>query len=95
MAYHGKTVLAVVPARGGSKGLRKKNLIEIGGLSLIAHAAKTVSSLPWIDHAVISSDEKEMMNEGIRYGLSAPFERPMHLAGDYVDSVDVWQHAFE
>ena len=92
---HGKTVLAVVPARGGSKGLRKKNLIEIGGLSLIAHAAKTVSSLPWIDHAVISSDEQEMMNEGIRYGLSAPFKRPLNLAGDYVDSIDVWQHAFE
>lgn len=94
MSIEGLNVLAVVPARGGSKGIPRKNLQKVGGLSLIARAAKVAKSLTWIDAAVISTDDPEMAEEGREYGLDAPFVRPAHLAGDTALSVEVWRHAW-
>ena len=93
MTWAGLSVLAVVPARGGSKGIPRKNLRKVGSLSLIAWAANTVGELAWIDSAVISTDDAEMAEEGKRYGLVAPFLRPIELASDVSSSVDMWQHA--
>jgi CMP-N-acetylneuraminic acid synthetase len=87
-------VLAVVPARGGSKGIPRKNLCKVGGLSLIAHAARIAASLDWVDGAVLSTDDKEMACEGRRYGLEVPFLRPAELATDTASGVDVWRHAW-
>lgn len=87
-------MLAVIPARGGSKGIPRKNLRKVGSLSLIAWAANTVGELAWIDSAVISTDDAEMAEEGKRYGLVAPFLRPIELASDVSSSVDMWQHAW-
>lgn len=88
-----KTVLAVVPARGGSKGIPRKNLCEVGGLSLVARAAKIVKSLPWIDFAVISTDDEEIAKEAMLHGLDAPFMRDEKLSGDFSNSIDVWRDA--
>ena len=93
MAYLGKKILAVVPARGGSKGIHRKNLVKIAGLSLIAHAAYTINSLAWVDHAVISTDDQEMLKEGNDHGLAGVFLRPPHLSADDTNAVDVWLHA--
>lgn len=94
MAWDSLKILAVVPARGGSKGIPHKNLCHVGGLSLIGHAAKVATALPWIDHAIISTDDPEMLEEGKRYGLEAPFVRPPELAQDLTSAVDTWRHAW-
>ena len=95
MAYNGKTVLAVVPARGGSKGIPRKNLKLIMGKTLIAHVCDVIHALPWIDHAVISTDDQEIANEAKANGLEVPFMRPVELARDDARSVDAWAHAWQ
>ena len=87
-------MLAVVPARGGSKGIPRKNMCKLGSRSLIGWAAKTVSELSWIDKAVISTDDREMAEEGRRCGLEAPFLRPQALAADTASSAEMWRHAW-
>ncbi len=88
-----KKILAVVPARSGSKGIRNKNLKKIQGHSLIGWAGKTLSELKWIDAQVLSTDSKAYVAEGQRYGLDAPFLRPPHLSTDAAGAVETLQHA--
>ncbi len=94
MPLNGLNILAVVPARGGSKGIPRKNLRLAGGVSLVARAARTATSLPWIDRAVLSTDDGEIAAEGRRHGLDVPFMRPESLSGDVALAVDVWRHAW-
>ncbi len=94
MSINGLNILAVVPARGGSKGIPRKNLQKVGGLSLIARAGRITASLDWIDAAVISTDDPEMSKEGRKFGLEAPFTRPARLADDTALGIDVWKHAW-
>ncbi|GJL66929.1 MAG: hypothetical protein NPIRA05_19000 [Nitrospirales bacterium] len=94
MAWQGQRILAVVPARGGSKGIPRKNLCKVGEYSLIAHAAQTVKALHWIDHAILSTDDEEMAEEGRAHGLDVPFLRPAEFADDQASSVGMWQHAW-
>lgn len=94
MAINGLSVLAVVPARGGSKGIPRKNLKCVGGHSLVARAAMVVRKLPWLDAAVLSTDDDEIAEEGRRHGLSVPFLRPAELATDTATGVDAWRHAW-
>ena len=94
VAWAGAAVLAVVPARGGSKGIPRKNLCKVGGLSLIAHAARTARALTWIDRAVLSTDDEEMAEEGRRHGLEVPFRRPAELASDTANASEMWRHAW-
>jgi CMP-N,N'-diacetyllegionaminic acid synthase len=94
MSLNGLNILAVVPARGGSKGIPRKNLRSAGGVSLVARAARTATSLPWIDRAVLSTDDEEIAAEGRRHGLDVPFMRPEALSGDVALAVDVWRHAW-
>ena len=94
MTWQGQSILAVVPARGGSKGIRGKNLRAVGGLSLVAHVAEQCRNAPWIDRAVISTDDESIAAEAVAHGLDAPFRRPAELAGDLASSVDAWQHAW-
>lgn len=94
MAWQGQSILAVVPARGGSKGIPGKNLRTVGGRSLIAHVAVLCRSVPWIDRAVISTDDENIAAEAVAHGLEAPFRRPAEFAGDNASSIDTWQHAW-
>jgi CMP-N-acetylneuraminic acid synthetase len=87
-------VLAVVPARGGSKGIARKNLCKVGGLSLIAHAARTARALAWVDRAVLTTDDEEMAEEGRLHGLEVPFLRPAELATDTANAYQNWRHAW-
>src|SRR5438046_493041 len=89
----GKSVLAVVPARSGSKGIPNKNMQLLKGVSLIGWAGKTLSRLPFIDVSVISTDSPEYAREGRRYGLEAPFLRPPHLSTDRAGAVETTQNA--
>ncbi|MCA9473188.1 MAG: acylneuraminate cytidylyltransferase family protein [Nitrospirales bacterium] len=94
MSWEGLSVLAVVPARGGSKGIPRKNLRTVGGESLIAHAAKVIRSLQWIDQAVLTTDDHEMAEEGRTHGLDVPFMRPDVFASDEAPALGMWQHAW-
>lgn len=88
-----KSILAVVPARGGSKGIKLKNLREVGGLSLVARTGKIIEQVAEIDAAVASTDHELIAKEALRHGISVPFMRPPELSGDRVGDVEVLTHA--
>lgn len=92
---NGKTILAVVPARSGSKGIPDKNMRTLGGVSLIGRAGDTLSALSWLDYAVISTDSQVYADEGKAHGLMAPFLRPADLSGDKAGAVETMIHAIE
>ncbi len=91
----GQSVLAVVPARGGSKGIPLKNLRKIGGKSLVARVGEVVRSVPEIDRAVVSTDHLEIAQAAREAGLGAPFMRPEAISGDRIGDFDVLIHALE
>jgi len=88
-----KRVLAVVPARGGSKGVKFKNLRPLGGVPLVALAGRVASQVPAIDRAVVSTDHEEIARVAEEAGLAAPFRRPESLSGDRIADWDVLVHA--
>lgn len=89
----GKRILVVVPARGGSKGIKLKNLRELNGTPLISIVGNIVSKIDFIDQAIVSTDHESIAQEAIKSGLKAPFFRPESLSGDRVGDVDVLTHA--
>ena len=91
--YQGYRILAVIPARGGSKGIPLKNLMSIGGRSLIKRVGDVLLSLPEIDRAVVSTDHEEIAAHAIEAGIDVPFYRPKALSGDAVADWDVLVHA--
>jgi len=91
----GRSILAVVPARSGSKGIPDKNLRPLLGRSLIAWAGRCLAGLDWLDAAVISTDSRAYAEEGVRHGLAAPFLRPAELASDSAGAVETMLHALE
>ena len=91
--YKGKKILAVVPARGGSKGIKLKNLRKIAGKSLVAWAGYVLDRTPLVDRKVVSTDHKEIAQEAINNSMEAPFFRPEHLSGDFISDLDVLTHA--
>ncbi len=94
MAIRGLRVFALVPARGGSKGLPGKNLRSLAGRSLVEHAARVARSIEWIDRAILSSDDPQIAEVARAAGLEAPFLRPPELSNDTAKSIDVWRHAW-
>lgn len=89
----GKRTLAVVPARGGSKGLPLKNLRQVAGRPLVALAGDVCRQLPWLDRAVVSTDHAEIKRIAEASGLAAPFLRPEAISGDRIGDWDVLIHA--
>ena len=88
-----KTILVVVPARGGSKGVKLKNLRPLNGVPLVALAGKVVRQLAYIDRAVVSTDHSEIAAVAQAAGLEAPFMRPAEFSGDRIADWDVLNHA--
>lgn len=88
-----KTVLVVVPARGGSRGVKLKNIREINGVPLVAMVGKVVQHLPFVDRAIVSTDHPEIARIAGESGLDAPFCRPDSLSGDLVSDWEVLNHA--
>jgi CMP-N,N'-diacetyllegionaminic acid synthase len=87
-------ILAVIPARGGSKGVPRKNIRQICGKPLIAYTIETALEVRHLVYRVIVSTEDEEIAEISRqYGAEVPFLRPAELAGDGVPTVPVLQHA--
>lgn len=87
-----KNVMAVVPARGGSKGVPLKNLRIVAGESLVARAARCIADVSLIDRAVVSTDHEGIAEAAEKAGLAAPFRRPADLSGDRIADWDVLNH---
>ena len=84
----GRRILAVVPARGGSKGIPLKNLRKLGGVPLAGECKV-------IDRAVVSTDNEEIAHAAEGSGLLAPFRRPEKLSGDRIGDWEVLNHALK
>jgi CMP-N-acetylneuraminic acid synthetase len=91
----GRRVLAVVPARGGSKGIALKNLREVGGRSLVARVGDVIAGVPEIDRAVVSTDHAGIAEAAEAAGIAAPFLRPPEISGDRIGDFEVVMHALE
>ena len=87
------TVLAVVPARGGSKGVPGKNIRLLGGRPLIAYSIETALKADGIDRVVVSTDDPKTRDIALELGAEAPFLRPQDLSGDTVSDTPVLAHA--
>jgi CMP-N-acetylneuraminic acid synthetase len=89
------TALGIIPARGGSKGIPRKNLLPLNGRPLLAYTAEAARGSRHLTRTILSSDSQEIVAEGRRFGLDAPFIRPAALAGDEVGSAAVVAHALQ
>jgi len=89
------SVLCVIPARGGSKGIPRKNLQTIHGKTLIEHAYLLARESNVFDEIILSTDDLEIAVHARDVGLNAPFLRPAFLANDNATSPDVLRHAID
>lgn len=93
--YKDKKIIAVIPARGGSKGVPQKNIRDAGGKPLIAWVIQAAKKSSYIDRLVLSSDDDRIIAIAREWGCEAPFRRPDTLARDDSSTIDVILHALE
>jgi CMP-N-acetylneuraminic acid synthetase len=88
-------IVAFVFARGGSKGVPRKNLRPLGGVSLLARAIRCANSVPGIARVVVSTDDQEIAEAARAEGADVPFLRPPELASDTAREWQAWRHAID
>ena len=86
-------VLAIISARGGSKGVPRKNIRKFGDIPLIAHMFLKAKKCPEINKIVCSTDDSEIATVARDYGVDVPFQRPKELSGDRVPLITTTKHA--
>jgi CMP-N-acetylneuraminic acid synthetase len=86
-------VLGLIPARGGSKGIPRKNLVPLGGRPLIAYTCEAALGSRRLTRTIVSTDDADIAGAAERCGVAAPFLRPAHLAADDTPMLDVLQDA--
>lgn len=91
--YKGKTFLAIIPARGGSKRLPGKNIVDFLGKPMIAWTIESALNSMYIDRVIVSTDSNDISSISKKYGANVPFIRPSNLSSDDSTSVDVVLHA--
>lgn len=91
----GVRVLGLLPARGGSKGLPRKNVRLLHGRPLVAWAAGALARSRLVDRAICSTDDEEIAESARNAGLDIPWMRPAHLATDRAMVVEVIMHALQ
>ncbi len=89
----GKWVLALIPARGGSKGIPHKNIIDFHGKPLIAYTIEAAKQCEAVDDIVVTTDDEEIRRVAVQYGAEAPFLRPAEYAADTSKTIDAVLHA--
>lgn len=85
--------IAVIPARGGSKRIPRKNIKEFSGRPMIAWAITTAVKSKLFDHVIVSTDDEEIADIARKWGAETPFARPVELADDITPTVPVIAHA--
>jgi len=86
-------ILGVIPARGGSKGVPRKNIRLLGGKPLISYTVREALACPLLTDVVVSTDDEEIRRIALECGAQAPFLRPTELSGDRVLAIPTIQHA--
>lgn len=85
-------ILALIPARGGSKGIPRKNVIELAGKPLIAYSIEHAQQSSLITRIIVSTDDEEIASVSRRFGAEVPFMRPAQFAQDLSTDLDVFEH---
>lgn len=88
-----KCIMALIPARGGSKGIPGKNIKEFNGRPLISYTIAAARESKYVDAVIVTTDSKEIAEIAERYGAEAPFLRPPELAQDTSKTIDAVVHA--
>ena len=91
----GPEILAIVPARGGSKSLPRKNLIPVGGKPLIAYSIEQARTSRLVTRTIVSTDDPEIADVARAHGGEVPFLRPAQYAQDMSPDIDVFRHALQ
>lgn len=91
--YKNKKILALIPARGGSKSIPRKNIKMLAEKPLIAYTIEAAKKSHFLTRTVVSTDDKEIARVARRYGAEVPFMRPTEYAQDTSTSMEVVQHA--
>ena len=86
-------ILGIIPARGGSKGIPRKNLVPILYKPLIAYTIEAALQSKHLSRLIVSTDDEEIARVSLKYGAEVPFNRPPELATDSALSIHVMQHA--
>lgn len=86
-------IIAIIPARGGSKGVPRKNIHPLAGKPLIAYTIETAKQSKYLDRVIVSTDDEEIAEISISFGAEVPFLRPESLSGDAAPTLPVLQHA--
>jgi len=85
--------LGVIPARGGSKRLPRKNVLPVAGKPLIAYTIEAARNATMLTDYLVTSDDDEIMEVARKCGAPVPFKRPAHLGGDHVRNNETIEHA--
>tara|TARA_B100000795_G_C22759022_1_gene422766 strand:- start:422 stop:1156 length:735 start_codon:yes stop_codon:yes gene_type:complete len=92
---YSKEVLAIIPARGGSKGIKNKNITNLNGSSLISYSIKAALESKLISRVICSTDSEIIAEEAIKYGAEVPFLRPDQISQDNSSDIEYFNHAIE
>ena len=87
--------ICIIPARGGSKRIPRKNIKEFNGIPIIAYSIRAAIESNCFDKVIVSTDDEEIARVSKDYGAEIPFIRPKELANDYVGTIPVMKHAIE
>ena len=90
-----KKVMALIPARGGSKSIPKKNIVDLGGFPLIAYSIAAAKLSKHISRIIVSTDSEEIAEVAKQYGAEVPFMRPAEYARDDSEDIEFVQHALD
>jgi CMP-N,N'-diacetyllegionaminic acid synthase len=88
-------ILAIIPARGGSKSVPRKNILPINGKPLIAYAIETAKQCEKINRAIVVTDDEEIAAISRQYGADLPFREPDELATDHIHDLLVFQYTLK
>ena len=90
-----KRLVAIIPARGGSKRLPRKNILDLAGKPLIAWTIEAGLKSKYVDRVIVSTDDEEIAEISKKYGADVPFIRPKELASDTSSIINVVRHAIQ
>jgi len=93
--YKDKKILAIITARGGSKGIPRKNIKDLAGKPLIAYTIEEANKSKYLTRTILSTDDQEIADISKKYGCDVPFMRPDEYAQDESTSMEVVQHALK
>lgn len=87
--------IAIIPARGGSKRIPRKNIKVFHGKPMIAYSIEAAKRSGCFDRIIVSTDDQEIANIAMKYGAEVPFFRPANISNDHATTMDVMEHAIQ